>query len=42
MDHLGYRGRISPIGAPVVLRQKYQGEWPTDHYPVIADFTLQP
>ncbi len=40
IDHIGYSGDISPVGAPVVTRQKFAGEWPTDHYPVTADFSL--
>ena len=38
IDHIGYAGPAQPLGAPVVLRQKFDGEWPTDHYPVVADF----
>jgi endonuclease/exonuclease/phosphatase family metal-dependent hydrolase len=38
IDHIGYAGAAEPLGAPVVLRQKFDGEWPTDHYPVIVDF----
>jgi endonuclease/exonuclease/phosphatase family metal-dependent hydrolase len=38
IDHIGYAGTTRPLGAPVVLRQKFDGEWPTDHYPVIVDF----
>lgn len=39
IDHIGYVGTARLAGDPVVLRQKFAGEWPTDHYPVIADFT---
>lgn len=38
IDYIGYAGAAEPLGAPVVLRQKFDGEWPTDHYPVIVDF----
>lgn len=38
IDHIGYAGPVQPLGAPVVLRQKFDGEWPTDHYPVVVDF----
>ena len=39
IDHIGYVGATTPRGEPVVLRKRYDGEWPTDHYPVIVDFT---
>lgn len=42
IDHIGYAGDTAPLGAPVVLRQRFAGEWPTDHYPVIVDFQLGP
>lgn len=38
IDHIGYTGTARPMGEPVVLRDKFAGEWPTDHYPVIVDF----
>lgn len=38
IDHIGTRGKPKIVGNPTVLRQKFDGEWPTDHYPVIADF----
>jgi endonuclease/exonuclease/phosphatase family metal-dependent hydrolase len=40
IDHIAYHGAVTPVGKPVVLRRKFDGEWPTDHYPVIADFNL--
>ena len=40
IDHIGVAGPAEQKGAPVVLRQRFDGEWPTDHYPVIADFDL--
>ena len=42
IDHIAYRGAASPVGDPFVLRQKFAGEWPTDHYPVAADFQITP
>lgn len=42
IDHIGSIGPIRPIGAPVVIRRRFEGEWPTDHYPLIADFDLTP
>jgi endonuclease/exonuclease/phosphatase family metal-dependent hydrolase len=41
VDHLSHSRGIRAIGAPVVLRKKFGGEWPTDHYPVITDFVLE-
>ena len=40
IDHIAVAGNAQLAGTPVVLRQRYQGEWPTDHYPVIADYRL--
>lgn len=40
IDHIATVGDVSPMGAPVVLRKKFAGEWPTDHYPLIADFQI--
>lgn len=40
IDHIGVVGGATLSGAPIVLRQKFDGEWPTDHYPVIADYRL--
>lgn len=41
IDHIGLSDGISPVGLPTVIRQKFDGEWPTDHYPVIADIQLK-
>ncbi|MEL6572052.1 MAG: endonuclease/exonuclease/phosphatase family protein [Pseudomonadota bacterium] len=40
IDHIGYVGAALPLADPMVLREKFDGEWPTDHYPVIVDFAL--
>lgn len=40
IDHIAHIGAAAPAGDPVVLRQKFSGESPTDHYPVIADYRL--
>ncbi len=40
IDHIATIGDAERIGAPVVLRQTFAGEWPTDHYPVIADYQI--
>lgn len=42
IDHIASIGDAALIGDPIVLRQKFDGEWPTDHYPVIADYMLTP
>lgn len=42
IDHIASSGDAALIGSPVVLREKFDGEWPTDHYPVIADYRLGP
>ena len=38
IDHIGSVGAARLAREPIVLRQRFDGEWPTDHYPVIADF----
>lgn len=40
IDHLGYSGGVRLINDPVVLRRRFAGEWPADHYPVLAVFQL--
>lgn len=40
IDHIGLAGDAQPSGAPVVVRQQFGGEWPTDHYPVLLDVAL--
>ena len=40
IDHIAYGPGLAPIGEPVVLRRRFDGEWPSDHYPLIADFLL--
>lgn len=37
IDHIGVSGSAQFAGEAVVLRRKFDGEWPTDHYPVIVD-----
>ncbi len=39
IDHIAYSGatRAAP---PMVLRRRFGGEWPTDHYPVAVDLRL--
>ncbi|WP_322895029.1 MULTISPECIES: endonuclease [unclassified Yoonia] len=40
IDHIGSVGGPVLAAGPFVLREKFDGEWPTDHYPLAADFTL--
>ena len=40
IDHLAATPEVDLIAGPVVLREKFDGMWPTDHYPVIADYRL--
>ncbi|WP_424969815.1 endonuclease/exonuclease/phosphatase family protein [Dinoroseobacter sp. S76] len=40
IDHIALAGPIAALGPPVVLRQQFEGEWPTDHYPLVADLDL--
>lgn len=41
IDHIGAAGPARLVGGPVVLRQKFGGVWPTDHYPVQADYRME-
>ncbi len=41
IDHLGVTEGVRLVGETQVLRQKFEGEWPTDHYPVVGDFALE-
>jgi endonuclease/exonuclease/phosphatase family metal-dependent hydrolase len=40
IDHLGATRDVERLGEPVVLRQRFGGRWPSDHYPVFADYLL--
>lgn len=40
IDHIGTIGPARLASDPVVMRRRFDGEWPTDHYPVVADFVL--
>lgn len=40
IDHLAVTDNVRPANEPMVLRQRFRGEWPTDHYPVFADIEL--
>ncbi|QDC08506.1 endonuclease [Oceanicola sp. D3] len=39
IDHIAASHGIT-VTKPLVLREKFMGEWPSDHYPVYADITL--
>ena len=39
IDHVAVTAGIGATD-PVVLRRQFDGEWPTDHYPVVADLTF--
>lgn len=41
IDHIGYSGGARAVGSAAVIREKFGDVWPTDHYPVVADFTLE-
>lgn len=38
IDHLSHSAQIKAAGQPLVLREKFDGQWPSDHYPVVSDF----
>lgn len=40
IDHLAVSKGVSFASDPVVIRSKFMGEWPTDHYPVVSDVRL--
>lgn len=42
IDHIGYVGAVQLVAGPFVLRDRFDGVWPSDHYPLLADFRLAP
>jgi endonuclease/exonuclease/phosphatase family metal-dependent hydrolase len=38
IDHLASTPDARPTGSAVILRRRFAGNWPSDHYPVLADF----
>ncbi|PHR53126.1 MAG: endonuclease [Robiginitomaculum sp.] len=40
IDHIGFSSGVDLVAPAVVLRQKFAGEWPTDHYPVVVDMAF--
>ncbi len=41
IDHIGGINGVEPVGETFSVRGRFDGEWPTDHYPVVGDFTLR-
>ena len=41
IDHLAHGPGAAAFGEPVVLRRRFDGRWPSDHYPLVADFRLE-
>ncbi|SEN83670.1 Metal-dependent hydrolase, endonuclease/exonuclease/phosphatase family [Loktanella fryxellensis] len=41
IDHIALSGPLDATGPVQVLRQRFMGRWPSDHYPVVADITLR-
>jgi endonuclease/exonuclease/phosphatase family metal-dependent hydrolase len=41
IDHIGGSDRIVPVGKTFSVRGQFGGEWATDHYPVVGDFTIR-
>lgn len=40
IDHIGASDGATAVGDPVIVRTRPDGIWPSDHYPVYADFML--
>lgn len=40
IDHILYTCDIAQLGRPMVLRNRFEDVYPSDHYPVITDFRL--
>jgi len=40
IDHVLYSNGLSLVGRTKRLRKRYAGVWPSDHFPVVADFTM--
>jgi len=41
IDHILHTPDFTPLGNIRVIRQKYDGTWPGDHYPIVADFRVK-
>lgn len=40
IDHLSRTPDVSLVDGPLVLQERFDGEWPSDHHPVYADYLL--
>ncbi|SIS84425.1 Metal-dependent hydrolase, endonuclease/exonuclease/phosphatase family [Roseivivax lentus] len=40
IDHIGLSGGAAARAGPFTLQRKFAGDWPSDHYPVVADIAL--
>jgi len=40
IDHIAHTKQLQPIRNAVVVQTQFSDEWPTDHYPVVVDFSL--
>ncbi|WP_341871944.1 endonuclease/exonuclease/phosphatase family protein [Roseivivax halodurans] len=41
IDHIATGPGLRLAAGPVVLRERFEGDWPSDHYPVVADITAR-
>lgn len=41
IDHIATGPGLGLAAGPVVLRRRFEGDWPSDHYPVVADITAR-
>ncbi|WP_235224997.1 endonuclease/exonuclease/phosphatase family protein [Octadecabacter dasysiphoniae] len=41
IDHIGGTDGIAPLGETFSVRGRFDGEWATDHYPVVGDFMVR-
>ena len=40
IDHVGHSAGLAPARGPFAVQRRFDGAWPSDHYPVVADFAL--
>lgn len=40
IDHIGGANGVEVVGETFSVRGQFDGEWPTDHYPVVGDFRV--
>ena len=40
IDHIAISPGMNAVSGPVTLQRKFAGDWPSDHYPVVADLTF--